>query len=267
MAATANEIAHDLRERIRQGEIAPGDRLPTIDALVRQYGVSSSTAQQAVDALKGEGLVMHAGGRGGNVVRQQPQRLMITRNREMQRDTHGYFSSPEIKGWVRVGPTTAERRPVPADIAGHLGVNVGVETLVRSRTVAHPEQDELRHRTEAWIHPDVADALPMLAGDTGPGGSLDRIEEHYNKPLTWSEIVTSHAASPEERELLHLPPGVPVLRVLRVATVGRSSKVAMVDDFRMSAELFGLRYPVGRSSSARWPTTPAVSRYGTPGPA
>lgn len=257
MPVTADDIARELRNQIRQGVLSPGDRMPTLDALERQYSVATETVRLAVNTLRFEGLVETVGGRGGTVVRRRPERLMVARDRTMQRDAHGYFSSPEIKGWARVGMTTAESRPVPADVARLLGVEPEAETLVRARTVAHPEHSELRHRTEAWIHPDVVAELPVLASNTGPGGSLDRIEEHYNRPLGWSEIVTAHAASPEERELLVLPLGVPVLRVLRVGTIGRSSRVAMVDDFRMSAELFGVRYSVGRAQSARWPTTPA----------
>lgn len=257
MPVNAEEIARELREQIRLGALSPGDQLPTLEALRARYGVATQTVRHAVSMLKAEGLVEATGGPGGTIVRHRPRRRMTARERVMQRDERGYYSSPEIKGWVRVGPTTAEQRPVPEDIAEHLGVDPDTSVLVRTRLVTHPEQAELRHRTEAWIHPTVSAELPVLAGNTGPGGSLDRIEQHYDRPLTWSEIVTAHPSSPEERELLLLPEGIPVLRIIRIGTIGRSSRVAMVDDFRMSAELFGVRYAVGRSSTARWPVTPA----------
>jgi GntR family transcriptional regulator len=265
MAASAENIARDLREQIRTGQLEEGDRLPSVDALMQQYGVAKVTATRAIDALKSQGLVAWIGGRGGNVVRTRPRRRLMTRHREMHRDSAGYYSGPEVQHWARVAgtDTTVSRQDAADDIAELLGIGAGTECLVRDRVTGDPEQAELRHTTRTWFAPDVADALPILAGNTGLGGCQDRIEEWTGKPLTWSEVVSSHSASPEEAETLLLPAGVPVLRVLRVATIGRSSRVAMVDDIRMSGELFSLRYPVGRATSARWPVAPAGSDYYT----
>jgi GntR family transcriptional regulator len=47
-----------LRAQITSGELAPGDRLPSITSLAQQYGVAMTTARKALDALKDEGLVV-----------------------------------------------------------------------------------------------------------------------------------------------------------------------------------------------------------------
>jgi GntR family transcriptional regulator len=52
------QIAEIFRERIAAGELAPGDRLPSIASLAQEYEVASTTAQKVIEALRDEGLVV-----------------------------------------------------------------------------------------------------------------------------------------------------------------------------------------------------------------
>jgi DNA-binding LacI/PurR family transcriptional regulator/DNA-binding transcriptional regulator YhcF (GntR family) len=58
------QIAANLRERIRGGEYAPGALLPTHPQLGEQYGVSLITVRHAVRLLVEEGLVRTVAGKG-----------------------------------------------------------------------------------------------------------------------------------------------------------------------------------------------------------
>ena len=49
-------IVHVLVDKIRSGELKPGDRVPSVTELVRAYDVSHSTARRAVAKLKEMGL-------------------------------------------------------------------------------------------------------------------------------------------------------------------------------------------------------------------
>lgn len=57
-------IAAELRERIEQGELRPGDLVPSEAALVAHYGVSRGTARQALVELQGAGLIDAVHGKG-----------------------------------------------------------------------------------------------------------------------------------------------------------------------------------------------------------
>jgi DNA-binding transcriptional MocR family regulator len=57
-------IADDLRMRIESGDLAPGERLPTIRALATELGVNRDTAALAYEALAAAGLVESTVGRG-----------------------------------------------------------------------------------------------------------------------------------------------------------------------------------------------------------
>ncbi len=50
-------IAADLREKIADGELLPGEQVPSLDALSESYHVSRTTAQRAVRVLIAEGLL------------------------------------------------------------------------------------------------------------------------------------------------------------------------------------------------------------------
>jgi GntR family transcriptional regulator len=50
-------IAADLREKIANGELLPGEQVPSLDALAETYRVSRTTAHRAVQVLVDEGLL------------------------------------------------------------------------------------------------------------------------------------------------------------------------------------------------------------------
>jgi GntR family transcriptional regulator len=58
------QIADDMREAIRSGELAPGQRLPSGRDLATQYGVALMTIQKALATLRSEGLLHSYRGRG-----------------------------------------------------------------------------------------------------------------------------------------------------------------------------------------------------------
>ncbi|KXK62249.1 GntR family transcriptional regulator [Micromonospora rosaria] len=57
-------IANDVRDQIRSGELKPGDKLPSISELCKQYGVSTQVIRSAMLVLRAEGLVEGHQGRG-----------------------------------------------------------------------------------------------------------------------------------------------------------------------------------------------------------
>lgn len=58
------QLAAIIREQVRTGELAPGQRLPSVMKLAGQYGVAQITVQKALNLLKAEGLVVGVAGYG-----------------------------------------------------------------------------------------------------------------------------------------------------------------------------------------------------------
>jgi DNA-binding transcriptional MocR family regulator len=73
----AQEIARDLESAIRDGRVAPGDRLPPVRGLADALGVSPTTVNAAYRALRGRGLVSGAGRRGTSVRGRPPLRTAL----------------------------------------------------------------------------------------------------------------------------------------------------------------------------------------------
>lgn len=67
------QIADDIRQRILDGALRAGDRLPTEVDLMAEYGVSRIVVRGAVELLSNEGLVKKEQGRGTFVRDQRPR--------------------------------------------------------------------------------------------------------------------------------------------------------------------------------------------------
>jgi DNA-binding GntR family transcriptional regulator len=57
-------IAAALRARIESGELPPGEILPSITRISREWGVSKATAAKALKELRSEGLTRSVAGWG-----------------------------------------------------------------------------------------------------------------------------------------------------------------------------------------------------------
>jgi GntR family transcriptional regulator len=66
-------IAADIREQIRDGRLAPGDKLPTRNDLIDLYRVSGPTIDAAMLVLKTQGWVRGHQGRGTFVAENPPE--------------------------------------------------------------------------------------------------------------------------------------------------------------------------------------------------
>jgi DNA-binding transcriptional regulator YhcF (GntR family) len=70
-AAAYLRVAASVRARIENGELQPGDRVPSVRQIVAEWGVARATAEKALRVLRTEGLVVtHVRG-AGTVVRQE----------------------------------------------------------------------------------------------------------------------------------------------------------------------------------------------------
>jgi GntR family transcriptional regulator len=66
------QLAGIIREQIRNGELAPGQVVPSYAMLVQTYGVARVTARKAIKLLESEGYVTVAQGWGTHVSDQLP---------------------------------------------------------------------------------------------------------------------------------------------------------------------------------------------------
>lgn len=244
------EVAADLRDSISRGDYPPGAPIPNRFQIMDQWGVSSTTARNAVRLLVGEGLVTPIRKRG-TIVRERTARRQVTRSRTAYRDEIGYYFDPAAQGWRALHPPVIEYRPAPPDIAPLLGLDAGTEVLVRDRVLGDPETETPMQIATSYLPADLVRGTALEQRDTGPGGIYDRLERDMGYgPLQWTERISARMPHPAEAEALALDPGTPVLCITRVTTDDEGSCVLEVNDTRMSADTFDVGYEIDRDPSA-----------------
>ena len=242
------DVADQIREQIRRGHYPPGSLIPRITDLTSAHQVSRITVRKAIAQLAAEGLVEPVR-RRGTVVRDRPARQRITRSRTVYRDEIGYYFDPVAQPWRALRPPVIGWGPAPYDIAPPLGVAPGTEILIRDRVMGDPGTGRTIQLATSYLPADLARDTILAEADTGPGGIYDRLEEMGHGPLTWHEAVSARMPTPDEADLLDLPPGTPVLRIVRT-TQSPSGQILEINDTRLNAEHYEIGYPITRDPAA-----------------
>jgi len=213
------QIADRLRAAIVSGELTAGARLPSEQELMDAHGVARGTIRQAVNLLRGEGLVRTEHGRG-TFVRDRPpvRRLAHDRfaRRHRKRGRAAYLAELEAEGRVpHVEILEVTRTKAPDEVAVWLQLALGADVLARRRRyLADDEPMELATSYVPW---SLAEGTQITEAETGPGGIYARLEERGHRLKRFSEEVTARMPTSEEIRALILEPGVPVFRVVRIA--------------------------------------------------
>ncbi|WP_406037735.1 winged helix-turn-helix domain-containing protein [Micromonospora sp. NBC_00898] len=67
------QVARDIREQIKSGQLKPGDKLPSFSALCEHYKVSGTVIRTAMILLKAEGVLDGKQGKGVYVMDPLPR--------------------------------------------------------------------------------------------------------------------------------------------------------------------------------------------------
>jgi DNA-binding transcriptional regulator YhcF (GntR family) len=61
------QVYEVIKGQILSGELAPGDRVPSVHDLMRDYGIANSTTQKVFRQLRADGLIITEPGMGSFV--------------------------------------------------------------------------------------------------------------------------------------------------------------------------------------------------------
>lgn len=237
------QIAADLRRRIRASELSPGERMPSERELVEHYGASRVTVRQAVALLRAEGLVMAEHGKGLYVRdHDRIQRLSRNRLRRVERtDGPGGTFSSDLAAAGMTPRVEVDIRTEPADerTASLLAVEPGASVLVRDRRMYADDQPV--QLAVSRLPAAVTAGTRIEQRDTGPGGIYARLEEAGHPLGHFVETVAARMPTPEEASGLQLTEGTPVLAVSRTAYTTDGSPVE-TNDILMAADRYELVY-------------------------
>lgn len=204
-------IADELRQQIVDGDLAPGDKLPTTAALMAKHGVARMTVRDAIGILKNEGLVVSRD-RSGTYVRQlrrmtyRPQSDLVRRPDDVAKDM--FLTEQETDG--RRPRQTIEVAVVhpPAEVAQRLGVDDDELVVVRRR-VRYLEDEPFLTNDSYFRHSMVEGTEIMSPTDIARGANKVLAEKGHVQEHARDEIVVRMPTG-EEQQRLDLTPGVPV---------------------------------------------------------
>lgn len=253
------EIADDLTARLDAGEWLPGSKLPGIHRLATAYGVGNALVQKAVAALELEGRVVIGAGRAGTVVVDATvPRLRLDVGRIVRRNEYGYLFTRAAGHWAPTSAPTRQWVPCPDEVAARLDVPADSLVLARHREVG--PNDATMQLTTTYLPPDLARGTVLEHEDTGPGGYLDRLENDMGHgPLSWVAELSARLPNRDEAIALRVSSRLPVLVTSRLHISATARPVA-VDVTVLDGLRFGIRWPLVRDASARWPTSTATAR-------
>lgn len=234
-------IADDLRARILQGTYQSGTKLPTETELIGEFGASRNTVRNALRVLQGEGLTVSVQG-GGTTVRERPDPVILDPD-FLTAATTGFRETWETLSADQGFDGTSEILSVEKVIAPpHIASRLGTEKAVlRDRVLSRDGKRIRRLKTyyPTWLATGtlIARKPPVLPT------VLHYLEHDLGHTVAYHEgELASRAPTRDERELLGgLPPGVPILTVIRTFT-DPDGTVLLVDDDALAADTFVFRY-------------------------
>lgn len=234
------QIADQLRQAILEGQFSPEEqsRLPSQAEMENLFGVSRVTASRALSVLRMEGLILTEQGRR-SIVRGERPLKRLTRGRLSHGDQRGFFADMQDQGRTPRSNTEIHHRPAPREIARKLDAGEK-EVLVRYRTSGEKDGPMLQIAT-SYIPTWLEARIPRLAErNTGRGGIYARMEE-AGYQLHWEEAVSARMPRPDEIHILQLPPGEPIIRVVRT-TLDTDGRALEVMDAILAASGYELIY-------------------------
>jgi len=221
-------VATELRRRIEAGEIKPGEALPSVTAIMSEYDTSNTTAQAAIRILKASGLVEAQRGKGVYVRRV---------HRTISRSENYTSPPPDGEGANYRGKSErleiAEVVP-PDDVAEKLGIDEDARAVRRSRVVTEKvDGSEKRKPVEivlSYFPVEIARGTELDNGKPIPGGTLAALKRMGYPPRNPAvEWVDARMPTESEAQILSLPPGTPVLRLLRLTCTDGSRPIEVLD--------------------------------------
>jgi GntR family transcriptional regulator len=215
------QVKSTIAEAVSSGELQPHRRIPSERELAAMFGVSRMTIRQALLELINEGSLYTRSGKGTYVAERkiaQPLQRLTSFTQDMA--ARGMRPSSRLLG--------ADLLPAPIELAHALSIPAGSE-LVRIRRLRLADGQPLAIETSHLPH---ARCPGILDHDLQQHSLYELLRDRYDLELA-SAKQTIEAALPdeEERQLLDLPPGVPVLRIHRFT----ANRDGLVCEFVQSA--------------------------------
>ncbi len=206
--ARYQQVKDFITHRIQDGQWQVGDRLPSENELVQQFGISRMTVNRALRELAEQGRIERVAGVGSFVAPEKPQSTLLriaNLAAEVRQRGHDYACRVLL----------VERVAAPVEAAAALELRTG-ESVFHAVCV-HLEDGVPVQLEDRWVNPHMApDFGAQDFSRLQPSEYLVR-----NVPYDQMEhVVDAVLPTPEQARLLQMPQAAPCLLLTRRTWLG-----------------------------------------------
>jgi len=210
------DVKHAILEALAQGEWKPGEAIPSERKLIERFGVSIGTLRKAIDELVAENIMIRHQGRGTFVATHRQEDHFFRFFRVIRQDGHREYPAVRLARFRKAKADKTE--------AAALGLAVG-DAVLRFTNVLSLEGK-----------PVMIDAITVSAERfrmLSEKQLRERPNTLYNfyqdafgiNIIRTEERLRAALADEDDCELLGVPVGSPLLKILRVASSYQDERI------------------------------------------
>lgn len=189
-AKLSRQLFEQLAEQIKSGRLAPGERLPTEQALTRAARVSRTVVREAVAALRAEGLVITRQGVGA-FVSAEPQRAPFRIEPERLQSLDDVLNVMELRLGVEIESAgLAAERASKADVKAIGAALHAIEAAVKEDRSA-VDEDLGFHRAiaEATGNPEFVRFLQFIGRHLIPRRTVSGLPDRMGGQRAYLALI------------------------------------------------------------------------------
>jgi len=233
-----HRIADAVREQIRTGGLADGERLPAETTIATEHRASVPTVRQAMAVLRAEGLIESRHGIG----------TFVSESHRLQRRSRNRYGEARgrdglLANTYRHDIVSVTKEAVPEHIADPMRARRGTKVVVRRRRLFN-DTDQLVEIGASYLPAKIADGTYLSEPKVVPKALFRCVEELTGKTYSHArDQWTARRATSVEADAFNLQAGGYVLHVIHTATdqanhvlevsesIWPADRVLFVDDY------------------------------------
>jgi GntR family transcriptional regulator len=213
------QIKQDLQDKIINGFFKPNDRIPSEEALAKQYGISRMTARNAVTQLVNEGFLYRVHGKGTFVSKPRVEKSYAPLT--------GFVEDMRAKGFIPGSKVLSLNKIIPTSkVKKFLEIDGSKKVLeiIRMR-YANAEPIVIQ---KAYI--PVGAAPKLIEEDLENNSLYEILEQKYGLDLfKATQRMEAVSATKEQAVMLGLKRGNPLLYIERITCLEDGTPIEYVE--------------------------------------
>ncbi len=129
-------IASQIEDRIRQGDLKPGDRAPSTRQITREWGIAMATATKVLAELRSRGAILTRSGVGSVVAGPPPLRPAPSSAPARPRSVHSGTGTATRERIIETAIAIADAEGLAAVSLRRIAVELDVATMTLYRSIA-----------------------------------------------------------------------------------------------------------------------------------